>query len=69
MPAGPFAIPAIPPEVLQTLSQITTPVIIGLFVIHLLYFFWLIGWARRDERRMVADFEAFTRDLRHRSVL
>ena len=69
MPAGPIAIPAIPPEVLQTLSQITTPVIIGLFVVHLLYFFWLIGWARRDERRMVADFESFTRDLRHRSVL
>lgn len=59
----------VPGGLLQTLSSLSTPVIVGMFVIHLLYFFWLIGWARRDERRMAADFEAFTRDLKHRSIL
>jgi biopolymer transport protein ExbB/TolQ len=59
----------VPAGWLQTLSSLSTLVIVAAFVLHLAYFFWLRAWARRDERRMVADFEAFTRDLKHRSVL
>lgn len=69
MPSGSLSLPTLPDGLLQTLSSLSTPVIVGAFAFHLLYFFWLIAWARRDERRMVADFESFTRDLRHRSVL
>jgi biopolymer transport protein ExbB/TolQ len=59
----------VPTGWLQWLSSLSAPIIVAAFVVHLLYFFWLIGWARRDERRMAADFEAFTRDLKHRSIL
>jgi biopolymer transport protein ExbB/TolQ len=51
------------------LSSLSTTVIVAAFAFHLLYFCWLVGWARRDERRMAADFESFTRDLKHRSIL
>lgn len=61
--------PALPEGLLQSLSGLSTPAIVGAFVLHLLFFFWLMGWARRDERRMAADFESFTRDLKHRSIL
>jgi biopolymer transport protein ExbB/TolQ len=54
---------------LQTLSSISTLAIVITFGAHLAFFAWLTAWARRDERRMAADLEAFTRDLKHRSVL
>jgi biopolymer transport protein ExbB/TolQ len=38
-------------------------------VLHLLAFFWLRAWAGRDLRRMAADFDSFTRELKHRSLL
>lgn len=69
MPADWPALPALPDGLLQTLSGFSTPAIVGAFVLHLFFFFYLMGWARRDERRMAADFEAFTRDLKHRSIL
>src|SRR5262249_13578101 len=42
--------------------------ILGAAALHLVYFFWLAAWARRDVRRLAADFDAFTRDLKHRSL-
>ncbi len=64
-----MTIPAVPQVWLQILSSWSTPAIVIAFIAHLLFFFWLTSWARRDERRMAADFEAFTRELKHRSIL
>lgn len=44
------------------------PAIITCGLFHLLYFFWLTLWARRDLRRLANDLDAFTRDLKHRSL-
>lgn len=60
---------AVSPGLLQTLSSLSTAVIVLAFVLHLMCFLWLWSWSRRDERRMAADFEAFTRNLKHRSIL
>jgi biopolymer transport protein ExbB len=60
--------PILPPDLLHQMSSYATPVIAGAAGLHLLYFFWLAGWARRDLRRLAADFDAFTRDLKHRSL-
>lgn len=56
-------------DLLNRLSSLSTPVIVGIAVIHLLVFFYLMIWARRDLRRMVHDFDQFTRELRYRSIL
>lgn len=69
MPAGWTALPTVPDGLLQNLSSISTLVIVGAFALHVVFFLWLMAWARRDERRMAADFESFTRDLKHRSIL
>ncbi len=69
MPNGWPTLPVLPDGLLQGLSSISTLVILGAFALHLVFFWWLSAWARRDERRMAADFEAFTRDLKHRSIL
>jgi biopolymer transport protein ExbB/TolQ len=61
--------PEFPERLLQNLSSISTTAIVAAFMGHLVFFAWLIVWARRDERRLAADFEAFTRDLKHRSIL
>ncbi len=61
--------PQLPDGVLQSLSSISTLVIVGAFALHVVFFWWLTAWARRDERRMAADFDAFTRELKHRSIL
>lgn len=61
--------PALPEGLLQSLSSVSTTAIVVAFALHLFVFFWLSGWASRDERRMAADFESFTRELKHRSVL
>lgn len=60
--------PATPTELLVQVSQWSTPVIVGLGLVHFLAFLWLGGWARRDLRRLAGDFDAFTRDLKHRSL-
>lgn len=61
--------PVLPEGLLQSLSSVSTTAIVVAFALHVAFFFWLTAWARRDERRMAADFEAFTRDLKHRSIL
>ena len=45
------------------------PFIATVAVVHLFVFFWLMSWARRDLRRMAADFDQFTRELKYRSIL
>ena len=54
---------------LNRLSGLAAPIIATVAVLHLLVFIWLIGWARRDLRRMAADFDQFTRELKYRSIL
>jgi biopolymer transport protein ExbB/TolQ len=56
-------------ELLNRLAGLSAPVIAGVAVLHFLAFLWLVGWARRDLRRMANDFDAFTRELKHRSLL
>ncbi len=54
---------------LNRLSGLAAPIIATVAILHLLIFFWLMGWARRDLRRMAADFDQFTRELKYRSIL
>ena len=54
---------------LNRLSGLAAPIIATVASLHLLIFFWLMGWARRDLRRMAADFDQFTRELKYRSIL
>ena len=54
---------------LNRLSGLAAPIIAIVAALHLLAFFWLMGWARRDLRRMAADFDQFTRELKYRSIL
>ena len=56
-------------ELLNRLAGLSAPVIAGVAVLHFFAFLWLISWARRDLRRMANDFDAFTRELKHRSLL
>lgn len=56
-------------EVLNRLSGYSAPFIAVVAVLHVFAFLWLIRWSRRDLRRMAGDFDSFTRELRHRSVL
>jgi biopolymer transport protein ExbB/TolQ len=56
-------------NLLNQLSDLSTPVIAGIAVFHLLVFIWLIAWAGRDLRRMAHDFDQFTRELKYRSIL
>lgn len=59
----------IPKGWLSLLSGLSTPAIAVAAIVHFLAFLWLIGWAKRDRQRMLSDFDAFTRELTHRSVL
>ena len=54
---------------LGPVSDMTTPVILGLFALHLLAFFVLIIWARTHRRLLKSAMEAYTRGLKHQSVL
>lgn len=54
---------------LGPVSDLTTPVILGLFALHLLAFFVLIIWARTHRRLLKSAMEAYTRGLKHQSVL
>jgi biopolymer transport protein ExbB/TolQ len=56
-------------DVLNSLSAISTYVIVGAFAVHLFVFFVLWFWSRRDLKTMASSLADFTRDLRHRSVL
>ncbi|MCX7395141.1 MAG: MotA/TolQ/ExbB proton channel family protein [Planctomycetales bacterium] len=56
-------------ELLSRLAGLSAPVIAGVAVLHILSFAWLALWARRDLRRMASDFDSFTRELKHRSLL
>ncbi len=60
--------PPWPSDILQQVSQWSTPVIAGAGVLHFLAFLWLIAWARGDVRRLAHDFDSFTRNLKHRSL-
>lgn len=60
---------ALSAEVLNALSGYSAIVIGLLAVLHVVAFLWLIRWSRRDLRWMAGDFDAFTRELKHRSVL
>lgn len=55
-------------DLLSKLSTLSTPVIAGVAVLHLLAFLWLRAWAGRDLRRMATDFDSFTRELKQRSL-
>lgn len=54
---------------LQFLSGLSTPVIVGFAVFHLLFFGWLRAWCRRDVRMLADTLDQYTRGLHHRSVL
>lgn len=54
---------------LQFAASLMTPLIMVVFVVHLLAFCYLVVCARRELRRMTSDLDDFTRGLRHRSVL
>uniref|UniRef100_A0A7C2PIW6 MotA/TolQ/ExbB proton channel n=1 Tax=Schlesneria paludicola TaxID=360056 RepID=A0A7C2PIW6_9PLAN len=60
--------PGSPADLLRLVSSWSTPVIAGAAVLHFLAFVWLATWARQDLRRLAGDFDAFTRDLKHRSL-
>lgn len=66
-------IPALPADqitvILSQVSRWAAFGIVGLFVIHLFYFFVLWRWYRRDIRNIASALDAFTRDVRFRSVL
>jgi len=55
-------------QLLQQSSAWAMPAIVAALGLHLLWFVWLNAWAKRDLRRLAADFDAFTRDLKHRSL-
>ena len=65
----PVFTPEMSTDLLNRLSHLSTPVIAGIAIFHLLVFFWLMAWARKDLRRMASDFDQFTRELKYRSVL
>lgn len=66
-------LPVIPPDqltfVLSLVSRLAAPAIAVLFVVHLVYFFVLWAWYRRDIRNIASALDSFTRDVRFRSVL
>lgn len=54
---------------LQFLSGLSTPVIVGFAIFHLLFFGWLRAWCRRDLRILADTLDSYTRGLHYRSVL
>jgi biopolymer transport protein ExbB len=55
-------------DLMQQCSRLVTPVIAGVAALHFLVFLWLAAWARGDVRRLAATLDAFTRDLKYRSL-
>ena len=56
-------------EWLQFFSQLSTPVIAGMSVLHLLFFIYLWRWCNRDLRMIAGTLDDYTRGLKFRSVL
>lgn len=56
-------------SILSPISDLTTPFILGLFALHLFAFFVLTIWARMHARLLKSALEAYTRGLKHQSVL
>ena len=56
-------------DLLNEASTYSTAVIGVLFAAHLLFFWVLLLWSGSGLRRLAATLEAFTRNLRHRSVV
>ncbi|MDA1015045.1 MAG: MotA/TolQ/ExbB proton channel family protein [Planctomycetota bacterium] len=54
---------------IDQLSNLSTFVIAGFCVLHILAFGMLSGWARRDLRQIASSLDDFTRGLKHRSLL
>ncbi len=54
---------------LERLSALSTPVILGAFLVHLLALFVLYVWAKRDLRNIASCLFDFTRGLSHQSLL
>lgn len=54
---------------LEYVSGLSTVVIAGFALLHVLLFFVLWSWHRKDLRVIVGSLDDFTRDLKHRSVL
>lgn len=57
------------PSLLDTLSDLSTYVIAGAFMVHLAFFFLLWVWFRRDLRNIASSLSQFTSHLRHRSIM
>lgn len=57
------------PEMLQSLSGLSTIVIAAACAVHLAAFLWLVGWSNRDQRKIASSLDDFTRGLKHRSIL
>ncbi len=54
---------------LEQLSRLSTPVIVGLFGLHLLLFFVLWVWSKRDFRVIASSLFDFTKGLKNQSLL
>lgn len=54
---------------LSPVSDMTTPFILCLFVLHLFAFLVLVIWARTHGRLLKSALDAYTRGLKHQSVL
>lgn len=59
----------IPTDLLERLSQLSTPAIVCAFIVHLFVFLMLWTAYRHNLRTIALTLEDFTRGLRHRSVL
>lgn len=55
--------------ILEQISSLTAPIILGAAGIHLLFFLVLVIWYRRDLKTIAGSLDDFTRGLKHRSVL
>lgn len=69
-----FVHPSLPylPEsnfLLDQISQLSTTLIAGLAILHLLAFFMLAAWARRERRSLAQTLNRFTEGLPNRSQL
>lgn len=54
---------------IDSLSALSTTVIVAAGAVHLAFFALLFVWWRRDLRRIASSLDQFTRNLKHRSVL
>ena len=55
--------------VLSLTSQLSTPFILIVCGVHLVYFFVMWVWYRRDVRALASTLDSFTREIKYRSVL